>query len=161
MDTNMISTPDINDRFPETKIITEFISYGGVSKFSGPVTTVSCFEDNSLVKTALSNSGEGGVLVVSGKKSRKVALLGDNIALMAKRNGWSGIIVDGCVRDVEILTDIDIGVMAIGSCPKKSRKENKGQSNVTILINKVEVRPGNWIYADLNGILVSDEKLNV
>ena len=98
---------------------------------------------------------------ISGKKSRKVALLGDNIALMAKRNGWSGIIVDGCVRDVEILTDIDIGIMAIGSCPKKSKKENKGESNVTISINNVEVSPRNWIYADLNGILVSDDKLSL
>ena len=161
MNANMISTPDINDRFPETKIITEFISYGGASKFYGPVTTVNCFEDNSLVRKELSKTAESGVLVVSGKKSRKVALLGDNIALMAKRNGWSGIIIDGCVRDVEILTDIDIGIMAIGSCPKKSKKENKGESNVTISINRVEVSPRNWIYADLNGILVSDDKLSL
>ena len=105
--------------------------------------------------------GVGIIASTDGKKSRKVALLGDNIALMAKRNGWSGIIVDGCVRDVEILTDIDIGIMAIGSCPKKSKKENKGESNVTISINNVQVSPRNWIYADLNGILVSDDKLSL
>ena len=98
---------------------------------------------------------------MNGKKSRKAALLGDKIASMAQNNGWAGIIIDGCVRDVEILGRIPIGIMAIGACPKKSRKENNGQSDVNVSINGVEIRPGNWIYADLNGILVSDRKLEL
>ena len=157
----MISTPDISDKFPDTKVITDFISYGGALTFSGPIFTVDCFEDNSLVKAELSKVVKEGVLVVSGKKSKKVALLGDNIASLAKNNGWSGIVIEGYVRDVEILADINIGIMALGSCPKKSKKENKGKANVPILINSIKISPGNWLYADLNGILVSAHKLDL
>tara|TARA_B100000902_G_C26890442_1_gene707091 strand:+ start:111 stop:584 length:474 start_codon:yes stop_codon:yes gene_type:complete len=155
----MLSTPDIHDKNPDIKVITDFIHYGGVASFSGPISTVECFEDNSLVKTQLSTSSDGGVLVISGGKSKNVALLGDNIALMAKNNGWKGIVVDGYIRDVEILADIKVGIMALGACPRKSKKENKGRTNVPIFINDIKINPGNWLYADSNGILISEDKL--
>ena len=93
------------------------------------------------------------------KKSQKVALLGDNIASMAKNNGWTGIIIDGYVRDIELLKKINIGVMALGSNPRKSKKENKGEINIDIRINNAIIKQGNWLYADLNGIIISPKKL--
>ena len=155
----MVSTPDLSDNYPDTKVITDFIQYGGISSFSGPISTVDCFEDNSLVKRQLSNNSNGGILVISGKKSKNVALLGDNIALMAKKNGWAGIIVDGYIRDVEILAKINIGIMALGTSPRKSKKEEKGRTNVNIFINNISINPGYWLYADLNGILISQKQL--
>ena len=125
----MVSTPDISDNYPDTKVITDFIHYGGILSFSGPISTVDCFEDNSLVKKQLSNDSNGGILVISGKKSKNVALLGDNIASMARKNGWAGIIVDGYIRDVEILAKINIGIMALGACPRKSKKEGTMENN--------------------------------
>ena len=157
----MLSTPDISDKFPDCNVITDLNHYGGICKFCGQVTTVDCFEDNSLIKTALSKVNVGGVLVVSGKKSKKVALLGDNIALMAKNNGWTGIVIDGYVRDIELLKKINIGVVALGSNPRKSKKENKGEINIDIRINNVIIKQGNWLYADLNGIIISSKELKL
>ena len=157
----MISTPDINDKYPDTEVITDFNHYGAVTSFFGEISTVECFEDNSLVKKKLSEKSDGGVLVVSGKKSKKVALLGDMIASMAKENGWSGIIIDGYVRDIEILRNIDIGIMALGSCPRKSRKEGKGEVDGIIMIDDIAVTPKQWLYADINGILISAGNLEL
>ena len=157
----MISTPDINDKYPDTGVITDFIHYGAVTSFFGEISTVECFEDNSLVKKKLSEKSDGGVLVVSGKKSKKVALLGDMIASMAKENGWSGIIIDGYVRDIEILRNIDIGIMALGSCPRKSRKEGKGEVDGIIMIDDIAVKPKQWLYADINGIIISKLSLKL
>ena len=157
----MISTPDINDKYPDTGVITDFIHYGAVTSFFGEISTVECFEDNSLVKKKLSEKSDGGVLVVSGKKSKKVALLGDMIASMAKENGWSGIIIDGYVRDIEILRNIDIGIMALGSCPRKSKKEGKGEVDGIIMIDDIAVRPKQWLYADINGIIISKLSLKL
>ena len=157
----MISTPDINDKYPDTEVITDFNHYGAVTSFFGEISTVECFEDNSFVKKKLSEKSDGGVLVVSGKKSKKVALLGDMIASMAKENGWSGIIIDGYVRDIEILRNIDIGIMALGSCPRKSRKEGKGEVDGIIMIDDIAVKPKQWLYADINGILISAGNLEL
>ena len=157
----MISTPDINDKYPDTGVITNFIHYGAVTSFFGEISTVECFEDNSLVKKKLSEKSDGGVLVVSGKKSKKVALLGDMIASMAKENGWSGIIIDGYVRDIEILKNINIGIMALGSCPRKSKKAGQGKIDEVLIIDEITVKPKNWLYADINGILISAGKLEL
>ena len=155
----MLSTPDLIDEFPECRILTNFIHFGGVNSFYGPILTVECFEDNSLIKQELSKPSNGAILVVSGKKSNKFALLGDNIALMAQRNGWKGIIIDGYVRDVEILSGLEIGVMALGACPRKSKKENKGILGKPIKINDVLISPNEWLYADQNGIIISKTQL--
>ena len=155
----IISTPDLLDQFPECRVLTDFVHFGGVSSFFGPILTVECFEDNSLIKQELSKPGNGEILVVSGNKSNRVALLGDNIALMAQKNGWKGIVIDGYVRDVEILNGVGIGVMALGSCPRKSKKENKGIIGNPIKINDVLISTNEWLYADQNGIIISKTEL--
>lgn len=157
----MISTTDLIDEHPECRVLIDFIHFGGVSNFFGPILTVECFEDNSLIKQQLSKSGNGAILVVSGKKSNNVALLGDNIALMAKKNGWKGIVIDGYVRDVEILNGLEIGVMALGSCPRKSKKENKGIVGSPVKINDVLISSKEWLYADQNGIIISKTELRI
>ena len=157
----MHSTPDLIDEFPECRTLTDFVHFGGLNSFFGPILTLECFEDNSMIKQELSKPGNGAVLVVSGKKSNKCALLGDNIALMAQKNGWKGIIIDGYVRDVEILNELDIGVMALGACPRKSKKENKGIIGNPIKVNGVLISPNEWLYADQNGIIISKSELKI
>ena len=157
----MLSTPDIIDAYPESQTLTKFRHFGGKKTFHGKIQTIKCFEDNSFVKRELSKSSESGVLIVDGESSKNCALLGDLLAQMAKDNGWSGIIINGFVRDIEILRGIDIGVMALGACPRKSEKKNQGMRNLDIEIDDVFIKPGYWCYSDENGVLISKLKLDV
>ena len=157
----MLSTPDIIDQYPDLKTLIEFKHFGGRRSFQGEIQTIECHEDNSFVKKELGESSDSGVLIVDGKASKNCALLGDLLAQMAKDNGWSGIIINGLVRDIEILKDIDIGVMALGSCPRKSDKNNIGERNLEIQIDGISIKPGNWCYADENGILISEQELQI
>ena len=157
----MLSTPDILDTHPELETLIEFKHFGGEKSFQGEIQTICCFEDNSFVKKELSKQSDSGVLIVDGEASKNCALLGDLLAQMAKDNGWSGIIINGFVRDIEILRGIDIGIMALGSCPRKSEKKNQGQSSLEININGTVINPGNWCYADENGVLISEKKLEI
>ena len=138
-----------------------FRDYGGRTKFFGPVTTVSCFENNPLVRAALEERGAGRVLVVDGGASARCALLGDNLAEMAATNGWSGIVVNGCVRDSEDVARFDVGVKAIGTHPLKSSKRDAGRRDVEVSFAGVTFAPGDWVYADADGIVVSKEKLEL
>ena len=135
--------------------------YGGRIKFHGPVTTVSCFENNPLVREALGEPGAGRVLVVDGGGSARCALLGDNLAEMAMRNGWSGVVVNGCVRDSEDVRRMDVGVKAIGTHPLKSSKRDWGRRDVEVRFAGVTFAPGDWVYADADGIVVAKEKLEL
>ena len=157
------TTPDICDDFlPSLQILKPlFTEYGGKDKFYGEVVTIKCFEDNSLVKQTLANDGTGKVLVVDGGGSLRCALLGDMLGAMAADNGWQGIVVYGCVRDVEILKGIDLGVRALNSHPLKSEKRNEGQFNIPITFAGVKVKPGQWLYADENGIVIAEAELNL
>jgi len=157
----MLSTPDIIDQYPDLKTLIEFKHFGGRRSFHGEIQTIECYEDNSFVKKELGESSDAGVLIVDGKASKNCALLGDLLAQMAKDNGWSGIIINGLVRDIEILKDIDIGVMALGSCPRKSDKNNIGERNLEILVDGISIKPGNWCYADENGVLISEKELQI
>ena len=157
----MLSTPDIIDSYPDLKTLIDFQHFGGEKAFHGRVKTVKCFEDNSFVKKVLSNPSDSEVLIVDGGSSKHCALLGDLLAQMAKNNGWSGIIINGYVRDIEILRNIEIGVMAMGSCPRKSEKKNQGDKDVEISINEIMINPGNWCYADENGVLISERELKI
>ena len=157
----MLSTPDIIDQYPYLKTLIEFKHLGGRRSFHGEIQTIECYEDNSFVKKELGESSDSGVLIVDGKASKNCALLGDLLAQMAKDNGWSGIIINGLVRDIEILKDIDIGVMALGSCPRKSEKNNIGERNLEIQVDGISIKPGNWCYADENGILISEQELQI
>lgn len=128
--------------------------YGGVPKFAGPVSTVKCFEDNSLVKAALDGPGDGRVLVVDGGGSLRRALVGGNIGAAAAKNGWAGIVVYGCVRDVAELAACEIGIRALGLIPLPTDKRNQGEGDVAIQVQSVWVRPGDRLYADADGIVV-------
>ena len=132
-----------------------FRDYGQRIKFAGPVSTVKCFEDNSLVKAALDTPGQGRVLVVDGGASLRRALVGGNLGAAGAKNGWAGIVVDGCVRDSAELAACDLGIRALGLMPWPTEKRNEGQRDVAVQIQGVWVRPGDWLYADEDGIVVT------
>ncbi|MEY4561885.1 MAG: ribonuclease [Pseudomonadota bacterium] len=131
-----------------------FHDYGQRRKFAGPVSTVKCFEDNSLVKAALDEPGLGRVLVVDGGASLRRALVGGNIGAAAAKNGWAGVVVDGCVRDSAELAECDVGIRALALMPWPTEKRNEGQRDVPVLVQGVRVRAGDWLYADEDGIVV-------
>ena len=132
-----------------------FRDFGGAKAFSGPVVTVKCFEDNSLVKSALESTGDGRVLVVDGGGSLRRALVGGNIGAAAARNGWAGVVIDGCVRDVAELAEAQVGIKALAPVPLPTERRGEGQRDVLVQIQGVAVRPGDWLYADADGIVVS------
>ena len=154
------STPDLADAHPDAvALILPWRNFGGREKFSGPVVTVKCFEDNSLVKALASTPGEGRVIVVDGAQSPRRALLGDQIAAAAAANGWAGLVIAGAVRDVEMLAQIDLGVKALFACPQKTEKRGEGQQDVPIEVGGVVVVPGSYLYADANGVLLASSAL--
>ncbi len=136
-----------------------FQNYGGEALAFGPIATIKCFEDNSLVRKALETPGQGRVLVVDGGGSDRCALVGGNLGLLAQKNGWAGIIVNGCVRDTAELAEIPVGIWAMASHPRRSDRQGSGQTGVVLDVAGVRVSPGEWCYADSDGILVSDRKL--
>jgi regulator of ribonuclease activity A len=155
------SIPDLCDDFPNELRVLEplFSEYGDKEQFSGEVVTIKCFEDNSLVKKTLGTDGTGKVMVVDGGGSLRRALLGDMLAAMAVDNGWQGLVINGCVRDVEILKTIKLGVRALNCFPIKSDKRNEGQLNVPLAFAGANIEPGQYLYADENGIVVAKMKL--
>ena len=159
-DPGFVPTCDLGDRHKATgddsfRVLPPvFHHYGGMRRFAGRVSTVKCFEDNSLVKAALEGPGEGRVLVVDGAGSVRRALVGGNIGAAAARNGWAGVVVDGAVRDVAELAACDVGIRALATMPLPTEKRNQGQADVPVTIQGVIVRPGEWLYADEDGIVV-------
>ena len=128
--------------------------FGAVLHFAGSVSTVKCFEDNSLVKAAVDSPGLGRVLVVDGGGSLRRALLGGNLGAAAAKNGWAGVVIDGCVRDVAELAASQVGIRALASMPLPTEKRNEGQRDVAVQVQGVWVRPGDWLCADADGIVV-------
>ncbi len=157
------TTADICDQFLTKLQVLEplFTAFGGNERFSGEIVTIKCFEDNSMVKQTLDSSGRNKILVIDGGGSLRCALLGDMLGARAAQNEWQGIVINGCVRDVEILRTIDIGVRALNCHPLKSNKRNEGQLNVPVRFAGVDFRPGQYLYADENGIVVANEKLDL
>jgi regulator of ribonuclease activity A len=157
------STPDICDDFPTGLQVLEplFSEYGDSEQFSGEVVTIKCFEDNTLLKKTLGTDGTGKVMVVDGGGSLRRALLGDMLAAMAVDNGWQGVVINGCVRDVEILKTIRLGVRALSCHPVRSDKRNEGQLNVPLAFAGANIKPGEYLYADENGILIANSKLDL
>jgi regulator of ribonuclease activity A len=158
-----MSLPDICDDYSAELQVLEpqFTDFGGRTRFCGEVVTVKCFEDNSVVKETLGADGQGKVLVVDGGGSLHCALLGDMLAAMGAANGWRGVMVNGCVRDVEILATIDIGVRALAAHPQRSLKRGGGQLDVPVHFAGADIRPGQHLYADRNGIAVAKRKLDI
>lgn len=148
--------PDICDEFPQDVRVLEplFSSFGGKQRFSGEIITIKCFEDNSLVRDAVRTEGRGRVIVVDGGGSMRRALLGDMLAAKAAENGWRGVVINGCVRDVEILETIDLGVKALNCHPVKTDKRGEGQLNVPVRFAGVSFKPGQFLYADKNGTVI-------
>ncbi|MGF1699718.1 putative 4-hydroxy-4-methyl-2-oxoglutarate aldolase [Photobacterium makurazakiensis] len=135
--------------------------YGGRSVFYGELVTLRCFEDNSLVRDIVSLPGKGKVLFIDGHGSCTKALLGDQLALLAHKNGWEGIVINGAARDIATLATIDIGVKALGVCPIKTVKRQTGEKNVTLIVAHTLIYPGDMIYADLNGVIFSKHSLDL
>jgi len=136
-----------------------FRDYGGRKVFGGQVVTIRVFEDNSLVRAVLAERGHGKVVIIDGGESLRCALVGDLLAQLGKDNGWEGIIVSGCIRDSSVIAGIDIGVKALGTSPRKSVKKGAGDRDVPITFAGVTFNPGDYVYADTDGILVSASKI--
>jgi regulator of ribonuclease activity A len=132
----------------------QFRQFGARTQFAGPITTVSCLQDNALLKSVLSTPGQGGVLVIDGEGSLHTALVGDVIADLAHSNGWAGLIVHGAVRDAAALRGIDLGIKAVGTNPRKSAKTGAGERDVTVSFGGVEFVPGDIAYSDADGIVI-------
>lgn len=154
-------TCDLCDDHPEDVRVCEpmFAGFGGRSAFAGRIVTVKCFEDNSRVKELLATPGQGQVLVVDGGASLRCALLGDMIGESAVKNGWEGVIVYGCVRDVDALAELDLGVQALSAIPLKSVRKGVGEVDVPVTFGGVTFRAGEYVYADNNGVIVSARNL--
>jgi regulator of ribonuclease activity A len=135
-------------------------SFGAIQRFCGPVFTVKCFEDNTPVKAAVESAGNGRVLVVDGGGSLRRALLGGNLGAAAARNGWAGVLVDGCVRDVAELSACQTGILALAPLPLPTERKVDGQVNLPVYIQGVRVSPGDWLYADEDGVVVADRQLH-
>ena len=156
-----ISTPDLSDQFDGEVDIVEplFRHYGGLKHAYGQITTVSCFEDNSLVAEQVKSPGRGRVLVVDGRGSLRCSLLGDQLVASAIDNGWSAILINGCLRDVEIITPMPLVVMALASIPRKTVKAGKGSLNIPVSFAGITFYPGHYLFADETGILVAESNL--
>ncbi len=158
-----ISTPDLCDAYPEEVRVVEplFVNYGGRSAFGGRIVTVKCFEDNSAVKSQVDQKGEGCVLVVDGGGSLRCALLGDLLAAKAMEKGWAGLIIYGCIRDVDQIGKMDLGVQALNTIPIKSVRKGVGELNIPVTFGGVTFLPDHYVYADNNGIITASAPLRL
>ena len=158
-------TPDLCDAF-ETElgksvrvVAPMFQRYGGRNNFSGQIVTLKIFEDNSLVREAFGEDGKGKVLVIDGGGSLRCALVGDQLAILAAKNGWEGALVYGCIRDSVDINGVDMGVRALNTHPQKSIKKGAGDRNIAVTFGGVTFNPGEFLYADEDGVLVSQKPL--
>ena len=156
-----LPTADLCDEFADGVHVMEplFKGYGKNSSFCGPVVTLKLFEDNSLVRQVLSEPGEGRVLVVDGGGSLRCALVGDRLAQLAVDNDWAGIVVNGCIRDSDEISRIEIGIKALNTNPRKSIKRGLGERDVSVEFAGVTVRAGTYLYSDSDGVIVAENKL--
>lgn len=150
----MTSTADLLDERPDAQVCLLQLRSFGARTFSGRVATVRCDEDNVLLRRLVEQAGEGRVLVVDGGGSLRCALLGDNIARIARDNGWAGIVINGCVRDSVALDELGLGVKALGTNPRPSGKEGAGETDVPVSFGGVTFAPGSVVHADEDGVVV-------
>lgn len=157
----MRPTTDLYDDFEESceTCSTQFRDFGGRKQFYGRIRTVRCFHDNVLFRELLNEAGRGGVIVVDGEGSTARALMGDMLAARARDNGWAGVIINGAIRDSADIAGIDIGVKALGVNPAKSDKKGAGETDVELHLGGICFRPGDWVYCDEDGILVSPDPI--
>lgn len=156
-----IYTADLCDDHPDALICeTPFRDYAARSHFHGQVVTFATFEDNKGIRNILAEGGQGKVLVVDGRASRRRALCGGNIAAEAEQHGWAGMIFHGCIRDQHEFKDLDLGVKAIGTAPMRPRLDGIAKRDVELCFGGITIRPGDWVYADPDGVIVADRKLH-
>ncbi len=156
------ATTDLSDAHPEAQVAEPiFADFGGYIAFHGPVRTLKVFEDNAMVRAALETPGDGHVLVVDGGGSTRCALVGGNLGQLGVDNGWAGIVVFGYIRDCEEISEQDIGVKALGTHPRKSEKGlHSGHADRTVSFAGLTIKPGSWLYADADGIVVSEKPIH-
>ena len=161
MSTSFVTCDLCDDNEGKVSVVTgiQWRQFGGRSSFAGEIVTVKCFEDNSQVKAQLATEGKGKVLVVDGGGSLRNALIGDMIAEKAVAMGWEGVIIFGACRDVDALAGLDLGVMTLGCVPIKSVRRDEGQLNIPVSFGGVTFCPGQYVYADNNGIVVAAKAL--
>lgn len=154
--------PDLCDEHADLVRVLDpvFRDFGGESLFWGQAVTVRCYEDNSRVRELVSEPGTGKVLVVDGGGLLRCALMGDMLAEKALENGWEGIVIHGAVRDAGTLGELALGIKALAACPIRSEKRGEGVVDVPVTFAGVTIYPGDYIYSDLNGVLVSREPLS-
>ena len=150
------TTTDLSDAHPEAQVCDPvFQGYGGRSSFSGPITTLKVFEDNSMIREIVQTPGEGRVLVVDGGGSLRCGLFGGNLAVAAAKNGWSGVVINGCARDADEIDAEAIGVRALALHPRRSERGlHSGQAGIPVHFAGVLFREGEWLLADRDGVLV-------
>jgi regulator of ribonuclease activity A len=137
-----------------------FRSFGGRASFHGRIATLKLFEDNGLVRKTLDTPGDGRVLVIDGGGSMRCALLGDQLAALAVNNGWAGVVVWGCIRDSKAIGEMALGVFALATHPQKTLKKNLGDAEIPVSFVGIEFVPGEWLYADEDGLIVSASALH-
>ena len=157
------TTCDISDQLhPDVQYLAPvYKSYGGKTSFSGRIVTVKCYEDNSLVEEALKSNGKNSILVVDAGGSMNCAMLGDKRATDAIKNEWEGILVHGLIRDSATIKGMKIGILALGVCPLKSIKNGVGNSNLIVNFSGITFTPGEYLYADEDGVIVVKEKASL
>ncbi|KAM7250268.1 hypothetical protein ACFE04_022151 [Oxalis oulophora] len=163
-----IAITDVCDAYPallatgELRVLQPIFNiYGQRRIFSGPIVTLKVFEDNVLVRDFLETKGEGRVLLIDGGGSRRCALVGGNLGVLAQNSGWAGIVVYGCIRDVDEINSCDIGVRALGPNPVKSVKKGLGEKHIQVDIAGTLIRDGEWLYADSDGIIISKTEISL
>jgi regulator of ribonuclease activity A len=156
------ATTDLSDAHPDAQVAEPiFGDFGGKPDFYGQVVTVKVFEDNSMVRALLDERGNGQVLVVDGGGSARCALVGGQLGQLGVDNGWAGIVVNGFVRDSAELSEQEIGIKALGTHPRKSEKGlHTGHRNRTVTFAGITFKSGQWLYADADGIVVSDKPIH-
>lgn len=155
------ATADLSDEFGDELQACEplFRDFGAARRFSGPIATIKCFEDNSFVRAAVAEPGHGRVLVVDAGASLRCAVLGDLLARKAVDNGWRGFVINGCIRDSAAIGFMPIGVKALGTHPVKTDKRGEGQRDIVVRFAQANFAPGAWVYADEDGVLVAPRQM--
>ena len=155
------TTPDLFDDHRNSVQVADsgLRHFGKKTTFSGQAVTVICPDDNSFAADILHENGKGKVLVIDGFASKRFAFIGDIMAERALKNGWEGVIINGCCRDIEILATMDLPVMALGSTPRSTLKRDFGDKNQTVTMLSTTINPNDWLYADINGLIISPNAL--
>ncbi|PIP02980.1 MAG: ribonuclease activity regulator protein RraA [Zetaproteobacteria bacterium CG12_big_fil_rev_8_21_14_0_65_54_13] len=159
----MFKTTDLYDEYLEDLQVAEplFRDFGGRQRFCGQIVTLKAFEDNSFLKSAFETDGRGKVLVVDSAGSLRCAMMGDVMAALGAFNGWEGVVINGCIRDSADVAKVDIGVKALATIPRKTIKRNQGVRDIPLSFAGVVFNPGEYLYADEDGIVLSKAKASM